>query len=209
MHARMVRTKGSPDQIPKAKEVLEGKVVPAVQQFPGFQGAYWLVNRDTGEALGYFFYGTKDDLDATRERGAQLRDAVVAEIGSEMTGVEEFEIIVDTGKKIHHAATHARLAEFEAEPARIDEAVKMLEEFVLPSARKLPGFQGGVWMLDRITGKGIGLTLYDSAANIAASRQAAEAIRQQSQSSAPVRVSDFREFEILSRAETPAVSGVG
>ena len=208
MHARRVRTKGSPARVQEAKDLIESKVVPAVQEFPGFQGAYWLADRSTGEGIGYFFYGSKEDLVASAGKGAQLREAVVKQLDSELQGVEEFEVIVDTGKKIHHGATHARVAEFEADAGRIDEGIKALETIVLPAARNLPGFVGGVWMIDRANGSGVGVTLYDSAENLAASREAAEAIRARSQAEAPVRVRDFREMEILSRAETPAASGV-
>ena len=208
MHARRVKTKGSPERVAEAKDLLDGTVAPAVSAFPGFRGAYWLADRSTGEGIGYFFYETKEDLVASAGRAAQLRDGVVQQLDSELQGVDEFEVIVDTGKKIHHTATHARVAEFEGDPGGFDAAVKVLNEIVLPNARNLPGFEGGVWMYDRAAGKGVGITLYDSAEHLAASRAAAEAIRAQSNDQAPVRVKEFREFEILSRAHSAETASV-
>ena len=56
----------------------------------------------------------------------------------------------------------ARLATFESDPAGIDDAIEMVRREVAGDTP--PGLEGAKMMMlvDRATGKGIGLTLFDS-----------------------------------------------
>ena len=58
----------------------------------------------------------------------------------------------------------ARLATFESDPAGIDDAIEMVRREV--AGNTPPGLEGARMMMlvDRATGKGIGLTLFDSEA---------------------------------------------
>ena len=56
----------------------------------------------------------------------------------------------------------ARVTRFEGSPDRVDEGIRMIEEQTIPQARALPGFQGGYWCLDRQSGKGLAVTLWES-----------------------------------------------
>jgi hypothetical protein len=208
MQARRTKTKTSPENLEKAKQVIEGAVIPASKELPGFKGGYWLADRETGEGIGFTFYDTKENLQASGARATQVRGDAVRDIGAELISVDELEVVLDTGPKVHHTASHARVAEFEGDPSKIDEAVKLLEANVLPNVRNLPGFQGGFWIIDRATGKGAGVTLFDSAANLAASREAADAIRGRTAAQMPGTVGEFKNYEVLTRAEVPAGAGI-
>jgi hypothetical protein len=50
----------------------------------------------------------------------------------------------------------------------------------------------------------VGVTLFDSAANLAASRGQAAQLRTQSAAQIGAAFDDFAEYEVLARAETPA-----
>ena len=49
---------------------------------------------------------------------------------------------------------HARLTKFEGSPHEIETGIKQIKEQVIPTAKKLAGFKGGYWFVDRATGKG-------------------------------------------------------
>ena len=57
---------------------------------------------------------------------------------------------------------YARLATFEGDPSKVDEAIEMVRNEVAGDTP--PGLEGARMMMlvDRQTGKGIGLTLFDS-----------------------------------------------
>lgn len=209
MHARRIKTKGSPEQVEKARQVIDGTVIPSAKEMPGFAGGYWLTDRNSGEGLTLIFYDTKEHLQATAERAAQLRADATKQIGAEVQGVHEFEVVLDTGKKVHSGATHARYVEFEPGPGRAREIVRNLEENVLPNVQKLPGFVGGFWAADLDNGVGFGVTLFDSHANLVASRGAVKDIAQRGQERMGGAPPQVAEYEILARAETPATAAIG
>ncbi|TMB91547.1 MAG: hypothetical protein E6J45_05375 [Chloroflexi bacterium] len=161
MYARRAVTKGPTDQI-------EAAALPKVREFPGYRGGYWLVDRETGEGVTIGFYDTKENLDASRAIVTQLRDSAVQSLGGQVLAVDEFEVTADTGQKVHRSASHARVTEFSGNPADFDRSVRILIDSVIPAARSLPGFVGGFWLGDRDTGKGLAVTLFDSAESIAA-----------------------------------------
>jgi hypothetical protein len=204
MHARRTRTTGPPDKVEKGKQVIETVAIPKAKDFKGFKGGYWLIDRETGTGLTFTFFETKADLEASAAAATQVRSDAVKEIGGQVAGVDSFEVVADTGQKVHHDASHARVIEFQIDRDKIDGVGDALREFVIPRVKQLPGFVGGVWLLDRDAAKGVGLSLFDSQANLDASREAANAIRSQSGAKLGGTPGEFEEFEILTRAETPA-----
>jgi heme-degrading monooxygenase HmoA len=53
-------------------------------------------------------------------------------------------------------------------PDKLDELVHVLEDMVTPAARAQPGFQGVLTLADRATGKGMMITLWETAADLTA-----------------------------------------
>jgi heme-degrading monooxygenase HmoA len=198
MYARKSTTKGSPAQVDKAKQVMETQAIPRVKEIPGFKGGYWLIDRETGEGITFTFFETEDHLKKSAETANQIRSSAVREIDAEVISVDEFEVALDTGQKIHNKASHARVVDFDGDP----NAIKMIEQAVLPQAKQLPGFLGGFWLFDRAANKGVGVTLFDSAETLAASRDAANRIRSEGAGRTAGRIGEFKEYEVLARAET-------
>jgi hypothetical protein len=58
---------------------------------------------------------------------------------------------------------YARVATFESDPARVDDAIKMVREEV-ESENTPPGLEGAkmLMLVNRETGKGLGVTLFES-----------------------------------------------
>src|ERR1700730_12398218 len=209
MHARKTTVKASPEQASRAKEVIESTVIPGAKQLRGFKGGYWLLDRETGEGVTFTFFDSKESLQASAETAARLRGQAVSDLAGSITGVEEYEVGVDTGQKVHRDATHARVLHFEGDPANADNALKMIEERVVPGVRGFPGFLGGFWLIDRDAGKRIGVTLFDSEENLKASRAPADAMRQQSGAQLGGKFREFAEYEVVARAEAPQTVGAG
>ena len=70
---------------------------------------------------------------------------------------------------------YATVGQVKVDPAREDEARKLLEEVVLPRAKGLAGFEGGHWARALDGDVGHSLMLFDTEAN---ARAAAEQIAQ-------------------------------
>lgn len=60
---------------------------------------------------------------------------------------------------------HAVVGQVKIEPGGEDDAQKVLEEFVVPAAKSLAGFQGGHWARALDADTGHSLLLFDTEAN--------------------------------------------
>jgi len=65
----------------------------------------------------------------------------------------------------------ARLTIFQVKSDKIDEAIKIYEESVIPAAKPQKGFRGAYLLSDRKTGKGISISLWDSEDDAIANEQ--------------------------------------
>ena len=71
--------------------------------------------------------------------------------------------------------THATLANFRIDLSREAEQRQVLDDVIIPSVMKAPGFVTGYWTLDRDAGEGTVLLTFESAAdarNVAAGVEA-------------------------------------
>ncbi len=95
MWARVVETR-APEALregDRAKEMIEGRVIPALREIGGFQRGVWLGERESGTGLGVVFYGSKEELDASRDATAETRERAAQEAGIEFVSMREFEVI--------------------------------------------------------------------------------------------------------------------
>lgn len=207
MHARHSRIKTPPDRVDQAKEVVEKSVVPRLHDVQGFAGGYWMIDRATGDGAVFTFFDSKQNLEASADTANRVRQDALREIGGEALGIEHYEVGRDTGQKIHRGASHARVVNIQGDPADADRGPQMIEERVIPALRNFPGFVGGFWLVDRDSGKGVGVTLFDSAENLSASRPQAEQLREGTRQQLKGTVGEFREYEIFARAEAPTAVG--
>lgn len=71
----------------------------------------------------------------------------------------------------------ARVTTIEGSPERIDESIRLFKETVVPGASKIKGFKGSYFLVDRKTGKQMGVALWDTEADLNASVKAADQLR--------------------------------
>ena len=73
----------------------------------------------------------------------------------------------------------ARVSITEASPERIDEAIRFMQETVIPEAKNMQGYKGSYLLVDRRTGRQMGVTLWETEADLHASTEAANRLRAQ------------------------------
>ena len=64
---------------------------------------------------------------------------------------------------------YARVVTVQVQPDKLDETINLYEDSVLSAARQQKGFQNGMLLVDRNTGKGVSITLWETEADLAAS----------------------------------------
>lgn len=63
---------------------------------------------------------------------------------------------------------HIRLAHLQIHPDKIEEAATIFRTSLLPAVRQLHGFQQAYLAVDRATGKGVGITVWATEADLEA-----------------------------------------
>src|SRR6267378_5181604 len=97
-------------------------------------------------------------------------------------------------------AMHARVTRSEVTPDKVDEGVKRIKEVVIPQVKKLEGFKGGFWLIDRTSLKGFGLTLFADEAALRATEGASAKIR--AQAPAGVKIAGVEQYEVVASVPT-------
>jgi heme-degrading monooxygenase HmoA len=93
-----------------------------------------------------------------------------------------------------------RLTTLQGSPEQADQAIKFIEDVVLPGAKQQAGFQGGYWGLDRSTGKAIALTMWESEQAVRDSDPFGQQVRQQGAETLGGEVLSVEAFEIVAQA---------
>jgi hypothetical protein len=100
----------------------------------------------------------------------------------------------------------ARVTRYEGSPSEIEAGIKLIKETIAPAARRLQGFKGGYWLLDRANGEGLSVTLFESESALHATEDDAAQLR--SRASSIVKITAVERYEVVAEAEveelTPA-----
>ena len=94
---------------------------------------------------------------------------------------------------------HARVTKFEGSPDHLDAAIKLVKETIVPAAKKLQGFKGGYWLVDRASGKGFSVTLFETEAALHATEDDAAQLR--SRASSIVKITAVERYEVVAEAK--------
>ena len=63
---------------------------------------------------------------------------------------------------------HAQVVRVQIQPGKVDEAIGIFENSVAPAVREQKGFKSGYLLVDREVNRGIGFTLWETEADVAA-----------------------------------------
>ena len=92
MHGRVTRIEGSPEQVDRGNEYVEGSVLPAARQMDGFRGILSLIDRENGRGLTVTLWESEEAMRASEERADRLRDDAAQAMGGTIAGVERYEV---------------------------------------------------------------------------------------------------------------------
>lgn len=68
------------------------RVLPQLQELPGFSSASLVVDRGTGRAAGAVVYASRDALAGSREATKRIRSETAAAVGADVLDVAEFDL---------------------------------------------------------------------------------------------------------------------
>ena len=82
----------SPDQIDEGVRYAKENIVPRVGEIDGFEGVYFLVDRQSGKALSITLWESEETLRSSEQQTNQLRSETAEAGGQEVMGVERYEV---------------------------------------------------------------------------------------------------------------------
>ena len=92
----------------------------------------------------------------------------------------------------------ARVTKYEGSPSELEAGTKLIKETIAPAAKRLEGFKGGYWLVDRATGKGFSVTLFESESALHATEDDAAQLR--SRASSIVKITAVERYEVVAEA---------
>src|SRR5579864_6944186 len=94
---------------------------------------------------------------------------------------------------------YARLTTVQGKPEKIEDAIRVIENDVIPGSKVLPGFKNGYWLADRKSGKLLGLTVFETEKDIEESEAAASKLRKSAAEKLGAEVKNVERFELIAR----------
>lgn len=95
---------------------------------------------------------------------------------------------------------HARLTTIQGTVDKIDDAVRVVENDVIPGSKVLDGFRSGYWCVDRKSGKMLALTLFETEADLQSSEAPASQLRKTSTEKLGFEIKNVERFEVIAQA---------
>lgn len=90
--ARVTWLSGTPDMAERAVDFYKMGVLPRLQELEGFCSASFMINRETGRAVGTATFETRQQLEASRDTARGLREAAARELNATIDDVAEMEL---------------------------------------------------------------------------------------------------------------------
>jgi len=94
----------------------------------------------------------------------------------------------------------ARLTTVQGKPEKIEDAMRVIENDLIPGSKILPGFKHGYWLADRKSGKLIALTLFETEKDRESSEKDASQLRKNATEKLGAEVTNVERFELIAKA---------
>ncbi len=167
--------------------------VRAGTDIPDAKGFLMLIDRRERTALGISFFESEEAIRNAEPAFERMGQEIPKEMRGNRLSVDIYEVAIQEGGK---GAKAARVSSLEGPPEKIDEAIRVATEQVLPKARQLSGWKGVVSLVDRNTGRTKLITLWESEDALRASEEQANKLRQETADSAGETIRGVDRYEV-------------
>jgi hypothetical protein len=161
---------------------------------PGVKGFIGLMNRERGTSLSITFFDSEENI----RNAEQAFDDMARDFPQEMRGrrksVDIYEVALFEGDA--ERAKAARVNSFDGSADDIDESVGKVRGQTLPKLREIQGNVGLIGLVDRKSGRFLGITLWESEDALRESEQAADRLREESAESTGQRIGSVDRYEV-------------
>jgi hypothetical protein len=196
MYARSTSIQGDPARIDEGISFVREEVMPAVTGMDGCIGLSMLVNRETGHCIATTSWMTEDDMRATEGQVAALRSRGAEVMAAEIE-VREWEIAVMHREHDAREGSWCRVTWLTCPPEDIESTLDFFRDTVMARLEEFEGFCSASMMVDRETGQCCGTARFDTRADLEATREMAQGMRDQRSRESNVEFGDVEELELV------------
>jgi hypothetical protein len=97
-------------------------------------------------------------------------------------------------------AMQARISTIEGDAGKIDDALKIINEKIMPALKELDGFTAANFLVDRSSGKLVAVAFYDSEAALEGSAEAVKPMRTEVAEAMNGKVVGFESYELAAQS---------
>jgi heme-degrading monooxygenase HmoA len=94
MYARVSTYQGDPGQIDQGLAYDLENILPKVNQIDGFEGLYYLVDRESGKALSMTLWESEQTMRASEEEANRLRTESAESASATVESVQRYEVAI-------------------------------------------------------------------------------------------------------------------
>jgi heme-degrading monooxygenase HmoA len=185
-----------PESVDAGIAEVSDRVVPALEDMPGFAGYSMLVDRDSGRCIVTTAWHDESALAESRQRVLELRRRAADMFGDPDPEVREWEIATLHRERAVAEGAWARVTWVRVPIDRIDQQIEIFKRTVMPRLQDLPGFCSASLLVDRDEGVAAGAVVYESRAAMEAAREATMRIRSEAVSAMGAEVTEVAEFQV-------------
>ncbi|WNG86506.1 hypothetical protein C6A87_022095 [Mycobacterium sp. ITM-2016-00317] len=195
MYARTMTVWGRPSAVDDGIASVRGSLMPELERMPGFVGLSMLADRDTGRCIAASAWQSEAAMRASGPLIREVRDRAVRILGGtvEVTGWE-----IALMHRNRHSAEGApvRVTWVKVDPGGVDSGVGAVKDDVLPVLDELKGHCSTSLLVNRVTGRAVVSSAYESAEAMERHRTRLIRLRDAIAGRADAEVLDERVFEL-------------
>jgi hypothetical protein len=196
MFVRTTEMQADPAKIDDGIAVVRDEIFPSVSDMSGCIGMSLLVNRGSARCIATTAWRSEADMRQSAEMVMPLRDRAEQSLGGRGTEVHQWEVAAVHRDHATPEGACARLTWLSGDPGTADRAIDTYKMAVLPRLSELAGFCSASLMIDRAAGRVVGTAVFDSRADLDATRDAAKGLRERVASELGATVDNVEEMEM-------------
>lgn len=212
MFSRIVWSQRADPQRQLDPSFFRDRILPSLKTQTGFLGAGVLANAERTEGISVTYWENAAALSASEAMGATGRAEAAKAQGLIITDVDRFEMLLQDRAKPSQAGSFIRINDVAASVTQIDATVALVRD-VSEQIKALKGYRAVLVSANRMTGRMLVASIWDSAADREASESVISGLRQRLVETAKpqgsVRIALYEGlFAEVSQAAQQAATGV-
>jgi hypothetical protein len=204
MYARIVAAEVDPENLEPATRAFREQGLPAYRAMGGFRSTYFLIHRRRGKAIALSLWETAEDARAPDRGVAGARERVTAELGLRRApDVAIYEISVwDLVEGSALEGKFGRVVDMRVPAMGSGRAYEFDHSRTLPGLRAKAGYLGYGVFVDPASGRGLGISLWNSREEERATQEGGAALQAEARQSSASAVTflDVAVYEIAVQA---------